>query len=332
MDAVERFRNALEFCPVDRMPMVEWAPWWDKTLDRWHDEGLPREVTGVEQVAAYFGLDVMHQLWVHPRADTCPQAPSHGAPVISTVDQYDAFIDAGHLYPDPAFDVETFRGWADKQAAGEVAIWITFDGFFWYPRTLLGIEPHMYAFYDQPELMHRMNRDLVDHSLKVLDAICEICTPVFMTLAEDMSYNHGPMLSKDCFDEFLAPYYREMIPAVKARGITPIVDSDGDVTALIPWLTDVGIEGILPLERMAGVDVAGIRADHPDFKMIGAFDKTVMHRGEPAVRAEFERLLPTMRSGGFIASVDHQTPPGVSLEQYRAYVELLREYCAKAAM
>ena len=71
--------------------------------------------------------------------------------------------------------------------------------------------------------------------------------------------------------------------------------------------------------------------DHPEFKMIGAFDKTVMHLGEAAVRAEFERLLPTMAGGGFIVSVDHQTPPGVSLQQYRDYVELLGEYCMKAA-
>jgi hypothetical protein len=33
-----------------------------------------------------------------------------------------------------------------------------------------------------------------------------------------------------------------------------------------------------------------------------------------------------MRTGGFIPSVDHQTPPGVSLEQYRVYLRLLAEY------
>ena len=46
------------------------------------------------------------------------------------------------------------------------------------------------------------------------------------------------------------------------------------------------------------------------------------------MRAEFERLLPMMRAGGFIPSVDHQTPPGVSLDQYRSYLRLLDEYTA----
>jgi uroporphyrinogen-III decarboxylase len=139
------------------------------------------------------------------------------------------------------------------------------------------------------------------------------------------------MLSKAAFDEFLAPCYRRIVPALKERGILPMVDSDGDVTTLIPWLEEVGLEGLLPLERMAGVDVARIRREHPRFKMIGAFDKTVMKDGEAAMRREFERLLPVMRTGGFIPSVDHQTPPDVSLERYRLYIALLREYCGRAA-
>jgi hypothetical protein len=60
--------------------------------------------------------------------------------------------------------------------------------------------------------------------------------------------------------------------------------------------------------------------------MIGHFDKMVMPRGETAMRAEFDRLTPLVRMGGFIPSVDHQTPPGVSLEQYRIYLRLLGEY------
>jgi|TARA_B110000093_G_scaffold104714_1_gene112574 hypothetical protein len=38
-----------------------------------------------------------------------------------------------------------------------------------------------------------------------------------------------------------------------------------------------------------------------------------------------------MRSGCFIPSCDHQTPPAVSLEQYGIYVRLMKEYCLKAA-
>ena len=48
------------------------------------------------------------------------------------------------------------------------------------------------------------------------------------------------------------------------------------------------------------------------------------------MRAEFERVLPSMKRGKLIISVDHQTPPDVPIDHYRDYVELLYEYCAKA--
>ncbi len=328
MNNVERFEKLMSFERVDRLPMIEWAYWWDKTLDRWYSEGAPENLDGAE-LREYLGLDSYQQLWISPRTETCPMPQSHGASIITNTDEYLKI--KPHLYPDLAFDREMLKSWAAKQEKGDTVIWITFEGFFWHPRALLGIEPHMYAFYDSPELMHMINKNQTEFCLRVLDEICRICVPNFMTFAEDMSYNNGPMLSKDFFDTFLAPYYHQVIPVLKQRGIIPFVDSDGDITDLIDWLEEVGIEGILPLERMAGVDVAKIRRDHPRFKMIGAFDKTVMHKGQEAMRTEFERVLAVMKGGGFIASVDHQTPPDVSLETYCCYVSLLKEYCEKAA-
>jgi hypothetical protein len=83
---------------------------------------------------------------------------------------------------------------------------------------------------------------------------------------------------------------------------------------------------VLPLERQAGVDGMAIREEFPSLRMIGHYDKMVMNKGETAIRREFERLHPLMKSGGFIPSVDHQTPPSVSLEEYRTYLRILREY------
>jgi hypothetical protein len=40
--------------------------------------------------------------------------------------------------------------------------------------------------------------------------------------------------------------------------------------------------------------------------------------------------LPTAKQGGFLISVDHQTPPGVSYEEYQVYLRLFREYAVKA--
>jgi hypothetical protein len=327
MNHLERFRALMDFQPVDRIPRIEWATWWDQTIDRWCGEGLG--VRDRYELYEVFDLDPYFQWWFSPRARTFPRPGRHGGAVIRTMAEYRALLP--HLYPSIEPALAAIEPWAGRQARGEAVVWISLDGFFWFPRTLLGIEGHFYAFYDQPELMHRINQDLANYNTTVLEQLSRVCRPAFMTFGEDMSYNHGPMLSKDLFDEFLAPYYRQVIPMLRQMGTRVLIDSDGDVTEMIPWLLGVGIEGVLPLERQAGVDAARLRRIAPRLLMIGHYDKMVMTRGEAAMRAEFERLLPVMRQGGFIPSVDHQTPPGVSLAEYRVYLGLLEEYTESAA-
>jgi uroporphyrinogen-III decarboxylase len=324
----ERFKRVLNFEPVDRLPVVEWAHWWDRTISRWHGEGLPTDLNGPEEIRDYFGLDVLSQCWIGPQSADFPRPTSHGAGVISSPDDYAAV--KKHLYGDMPFAREWAENWRARQESGDAAVWISLEGPFWFPRTLFGIEPHLMAFYDEPSLMKEMNDDLLKFNLRVFDEICEVAVPDFMTFAEDMSYNHGPMLSKSLFDEFMAPFYQAMVPKILERGTVPFVDTDGDVTESAEWFAAVGIKGLLPLERMAGVDIAALRRANPKLNMIGAFDKTVMHLGEARVRQEFERILPVMRQGGYIPGVDHQTPPEVSLDDYRQYVRLLKEYCEQA--
>jgi len=327
----ERFLRVLNFeKPGDRLPMIEWAAWWDKTIERWKGEGLPVDLDR-RGALRHFGLDVLICIRASSMSPGCPSAPHDDAGIIQDEASYEAILP--HLYPVSSIEglVTLSRELKPRHDRGEFTIRLWLDGFFWWPRILFGIEPHLYAFYDQPELMHRINRDQADFQLRTLSALFEVLQPDMVGFAEDMSYNNGPMLSKELFDEFLAPYYRQVVPVIRQHGVKVLVDTDGQVEPMVPWLEEVGIEGVYPLERQSGVNVARIRRNHPKFLMMGGYDKMVMPQGEAAMRAEFERLLPVMRSGGFIPSVDHQTPPGVSLENYRIYVRLLSEYAHMAA-
>lgn len=315
--------------PEDRLPAIEWASWWNETLRAWRAQGLPEELSFLE-IAPYLGLDQHVQFWLPHRAPDCPEPPYHGGPRAEDEAGYEALLP--YLYPDRQIDgvLEKMRSVRKRHEAGDFPVWFSLDGAFWFPRTILGIENHLYSFYDQPELYHRILKDLAEWQIRTLERVYEVITPDFMTFGEDMSYNNGPMISEECFDEFLLPYYRKVVPFIREHGTTVLVDSDGDVTKMIPWLRRAGIQGILPLERQAGVDVAVLRREFPDFLLVGAFDKMTMRVDCEAMRGEFERLLPVMRKGGFIPSVDHQTPPDVPLERYRKYVEMLFEYAERA--
>ena len=331
MTTRERFQAVMNFQPFDRLPLVEWAMWWDKTITRWHCEGLPESVTDRYDLYRHFGLDMYWQDWIGAMTAGCPPPAAHGAALIRSMSDYEA------IRPQLFSAVEAqsdrwmvWEQWARRQQEGDAVLWFTLDGFFWFPRMLMGIEPHLYAFYDEPELMHRINADLAAWHVSIIEKICSIRAPDFMNFAEDLSYNNGPMISRDQFDEFLKPYYARVIPVLKKHGVLPFIDSDGDITTPASWFEEAGIEGILPLERQAGVDIAKVRDGHPRMRFIGHFDKMTMNKGEAAMRAEFERLLPVAAKGGFLISVDHQTPPSVSYQEYQLYLSLFREYAERA--
>ena len=67
------------------------------------------------------------------------------------------------------------------------------------------------------------------------------------------------MLSYDLFREFISPYYRQVIPHIKKHRVKVLVDSDGDVTEMIPWLIEAGIDGLNPIETVAGMSLREIR-------------------------------------------------------------------------
>ncbi|MBR5721628.1 MAG: hypothetical protein IKX78_04000 [Clostridia bacterium] len=321
----ERFCKVLRFEKPDRLPLIEWAAWWDKTFNRWKTEGLDPSFD-TDRSLEYFGLEKLYCFGASPQI---PHFEHEGNPVRDERD-YDELVKNG-LYSDAPIEnlVNTAKRFKEAHDNGDFSVRIWLDGFFWYPRRLFGIEEHFYSFYDYPELLKRINSDLADFNVRAIQALYTVDTPDFVGLAEDMSYNHGPMLSKELFDEFLAPYYRRVIPEIKKKDVPVLVDSDGDITTMIPWLLSVGIQGVYPLEKQAGVDICKIREMYPEFLMMGGYDKMVMSKTEEDMRKEFERILPVMKSGGYIPSVDHQTPPEVSLENYNIYVRLVKEYVEK---
>ena len=314
---------------MPRMPMIEYAPYWNLTLDRWYGEGLDKPLEG-DRVQKHFGLDPLWYTVVRPFGKGFKYPDVEGAPVVWTEEDYEKLLPC--LYPEnPIEQVLPFvLARQEESQNGEFMFELNLDGFFWWPRTLLGIENHLVSFYEQPELYHRICKDLLAYNVRAVKKFLEYASPAFVLLGEDMSYNHGPMIGKNIWDEFLRPYYLEFISEMKKLKQTVIYDSDGKIDGIIPWLVESGFDGILPLERMAGVDINSLTTIYPDFKFIGGFDKTVMKNGREAMKKEFERLMPAIKRGSYIPCVDHQTPPDVSIENYKIYTELFKEYALKA--
>ena len=220
---------------------------------------------------------------------------------------------------------------AEGHDRGDYSIRLNIEGFFWVPRELLGIEAHMYAFYDEPELLHAINDYILEIYRTKLLKVIDLVQPDVIYFMEDLSGKNGPMVSPDCFEEFVADYYRALIPLFKEHGVGNVfVDTDGDFARLIPNFMDAGVDGFLPMDVNAGMDIVEVRKQFPKLKFIGSFNKLEIAKGPAAIDKEFDRILPVIRGGGYIPGSDHQVAPSTSLENYKYYIKKLRKIMEQA--
>jgi len=69
--------------------------------------GTGKDLKENYEISKHFGLDIYYQTWCRATNWKVPESESHGAGIIKN---------------------------------GEAVLWITLDGFFWYPRMLFGIQ------------------------------------------------------------------------------------------------------------------------------------------------------------------------------------------------
>jgi len=100
------------------------------------------------------------------------------------------------------------------------------------------------------------------------------------------------------------------------------------VKLLIPKIIEAGFTGLQPLEVKAGMDAVELNRMYGDrLTFIGNVDARVLSKSKEEIRSEFERKASITREGGrYIAGSDHSVPPNVSLDNYKYFAKLIKEY------
>ncbi len=204
--------------------------------------------------------------------------------------------------------------WADR-----------WGGFFGPLRNLMGVEALCLAFYDQPRLVERMMAQRADSIIAITERILQHTSFETFWFWEDMAYNAGPLVDPRMFRRFALPHYRRVCDWLRAHGIQHIwLDSDGDITDLIPVWLDAGITGLWPFEVAAGMDVLAVRHKYGhDLAMGGGIDKRTVAIGGATMRREVDRVMPLIEDGGYLPELDHTAPPDISWQNYGDYMHYL---------
>ena len=206
-------------------------------------------------------------------------------------------------------------------------------GGYMYLRSLVGPTEILYMVIDNPKLVHAMMETWFEVADKVIAKHQEFITLDELFLAEDICYNHGPLISPDMMREFLLPYYQELIKNIKSRQLEKTrhlfiqIDSDGDCRPVIDIYKEIGADYFSPFEVASGCDVVAIAKQYPEMLMRGGIDKRILAQGKDAIDREIDRIMPFMsKRGGYIPTSDHGVPEEVSFENYVHYRKRLSEF------
>lgn len=168
-----------------------------------------------------------------------------------------------------------------------------------------GWELFSYAYVEYPELIHRWLQAIADFEEKRIHDIADKeLSPLVLTYC-DIAWNKGLIFSPEFLKKELIPFVRQNVNAWHDHGIKVFFHSEGDVRKIIPDLIEAGVDGIHPVEPMAGMSIREIKEKYPKLLMIGGLDNSnmlnewSMEKIEEAIR---EALEYGMRNGGYIIS------------------------------
>ena len=350
----ERYLRTMHFQSVDRVPNQEFG-YWDETIVRWHQEGLPEEVNNNWLADLFFGFDPMR----HIPADM-GWRPGFEHIVLEDTDRYRVvrggdgvkamvYKDGASTIPhylefplknrddweneikprlnpdDPArynHDWEAIRKAVENS---DLPVVITIGSLFGWIRNWMGFEGVAIASLDDPELIE----EIIEH-VTVL-----ILTTMEYTLSrvgkvdvgwgwEDICFNHGPIISPKLFRQWCTPRYKRITDLLRKYGADiALTDCDGNINSLVECWLDGGVNCMFPLEVNSGTDPVALRERFGQRVLLaGGVNKIELMKGKKEIEQELERLRKTVESGAFIPHVDHRVPPDVSYENYLYYLKV----------
>jgi len=351
----ERIINTVLCKDVDRLPFFfNFGPWYE-TVRRWNTEGLGAEKdwfadfgfdSGIalmldvnlgffpqfeERIVADTGKTIIKYdyrgILIEDRKDGC-SIPKFIEHPVKTAEDWEK-LKKERLNPnDPGRFPENWATLAKEYNEGDQLVQIGYYpyGLFGTLRDMMGVEELLVSFYDQPELIHEMMDYLTDFWIEIYKIASKDVKIDCIHMWEDMSGKQGSLISPDMVREFMMPNYKKIKAFADAYNI-PIVslDTDGNVSQLVPLFMECGINLIFPFEVAAGCDILEYRRKYPNLGILGGIDKQEIANGKEAIDKELERVAPMFKQPGYIPSLDHLIHPEISWEDFRYFVFRLKE-------
>ena len=209
-------------------------------------------------------------------------------------------------------------------------VFLSHDAFE-FSHYLRGLDNLLMDYALNPEFAHRVAEIVIGYKKRVLQRAAEMGADVLST-GDDYAYRTAPIMSPVHFREFVLPHLKETISVAKENGLPFLKHTDGNLWPIIDDIVDAGIDCLDPLEPIAGMDMARVKAAYGGrIAVAGNVDcGQLLPFGtrEQVVEAVKETIAKGAVNGGLILASSNSIHPAVKPENYKAMVEAGREFGA----
>lgn len=241
---------------------------------------MTRMVTGPQEPGERVGADGMRirqERWTswlieRPFRDVATLVPW----VERRIAEADALVfDAAHVEGFREYVEKTWAAFAEGDPTGRrdpavlvIESGVGLEGMYW----ATGLELFVELMMERPELVDEWLDALSRAELRRAEAIANPrYIPIALTYT-DIAHKTGTIFSPAWLREHWLPLLKRLNATWHARDTVCLYHSDGNLWSVLDDLVGAGIDGLNPLEVLAGMTIKEVRAKYPGLFLAGGID------------------------------------------------------------
>ena len=201
------------------------------------------------------------------------------------------------------------------------------DAFF-NPAFLRGTTQFLMDFIDHPDLVRELIEVTLSHDIRAMQRLVQAGVDVVI-FGDDYADKNSTLMSPRHFKEFILPGLKRCVDAAHKAGAYVIKHTDGNIMSILDMIVDTGIDGLNPLEPVAGMDIGAIKQRYGKrIALIGNIDCGYLLSQAPVDevrRVTRETMRVAMPGGGYCLSSSNSIHSSVKPENFMAMIETWRE-------
>jgi uroporphyrinogen decarboxylase len=151
-----------------------------------------------------------------------------------------------------------------------------------------------------------------------------------VVFGDDYADKNATLMSPKHFKEFILPGLKRCVDAAHEAGAYVIKHTDGNIMGILDMIIETGIDGLNPLEPVAGMDIGLLKEKYGNrVCLVGNIDCGYLLSQAPVEevrRVTRETILKAKPGGGFMLSSSNSIHSSVRPENFMAMIETWRQY------